>query len=213
MTRSTKRNMKRGVTRNMTRAMKRSMTRNMTRGMKKVAAVAVLILASVTSAGGRDLKTVLGLRNFLWINTEVCSAGQPTTEHLRQLKEQGVKAVLNLRRPSEYNEGAESAAVRKMGMKYFNIPVDSANMKDAYVEGFLRIVSEPAYRPIFVHCASANRVGAFWMIKRVVMDGWPVERAEREAHRIGLRSPTLVGFARDYIHRHEEKQKQEAQKK
>ena len=185
----------------------------MTRGMKTVAGVALLILASVTSAGGRDLKTVLGLRNFLWINTEVCSAGQPTTEHLRQLKEQGVKAVLNLRRPSEYNEGAESAAVRKMGMKYFNIPVDSANMKDSYVEGFLRIVSEPAYRPIFVHCASANRVGAFWMIKRVVVDGWPVERAEREARRIGLRSPTLVEFARDYIRRYEEAQKQEAQKK
>jgi hypothetical protein len=40
------------------------------------------------------------------------------------------------------------------------------------------------------------------MIRRVLVDRWTVDRAEEEAKQIGLRSPNLLDFARDYIHRH-----------
>ena len=58
------------------------------------------------------------------------------------------------------------------------------------------------YLPVFIHCASANRVGAFWMIRRVLVDGWRLEKAEEEANRVGLRSPHLRSFAHSYIERH-----------
>jgi hypothetical protein len=50
-----------------------------------------------------------------------------------------------------------------------------------------------------IHCASANRVGAFWMIYRVLEQGWSEDKALAEAERIGLRSPALKQFAHDYI--------------
>lgn len=180
--------------------------------MKRMIFLLVLVLLFLTQAPdivraqsqSRQLKTVVGLRNFLWVNTEVCTAGQPTAKHLKELKAQGVKAVLNLRRPSEHDAEAESALAQKLGMKYFNIPIDSRDIRDADVEGFLRIVADPVNRPLFVHCGSANRVGAFWMIKRAIVDGWDAGKAEKEARRIGLRSPGLVEFAHDYIRRQQE---------
>ena len=60
-------------------------------------------------------------------------------------------------------------------------------------------------RPAFIHCASANRVGAFWMIRRVLVDGWTVNEADEEATRVGLHSAVLRQFARDYIERHAKK--------
>jgi len=52
------------------------------------------------------------------------------------------------------------------------------------------------------HCAAGIRAGAFWMIRRVLRDGWTAEAAEKEAERIGLReSPHLNEFARRYFER------------
>jgi uncharacterized protein (TIGR01244 family) len=146
----------------------------MKRAILTLVFVLPLMAQGIVQAQSEQLKTVVGLRNFLWVNTEVCTAGQPTAKHLKELKAQGVRAVFNIRRPSEHDATSEAALVQKLGMKYFNIPIDSSDIRDADVEGFLRIVADPANRPIFVHCGSANRVGAFWMIKRATVDGWNV---------------------------------------
>ena len=45
-------------------------------------------------------------------------------------------------------------------------------------------------------------VGAMWLIKRVVADGWEVPRATEEATAIGLTSPALKKFALDYVAAH-----------
>jgi hypothetical protein len=90
-----------------------------------------------------------------------------------------------------------------LGLKYFNIPFVFAEPKDEQATEFLKITDDPANRPAFIHCAGAIRVGAFWMIRRVLRDGWKVDAAEEEAKKIGLKeSPHLVEFARGYIERH-----------
>ena len=38
-----------------------------------------------------------------------------------------------------------------------------------------------------------------WLIKRVKLDGWDVERATVEAEAIGMRSPALKEFALAYV--------------
>ena len=48
---------------------------------------------------------------------------------------------------------------------------------------------------MFIHCGSANRVGAVWLVKRVLQDGWTVPKATEEAKMIGLRSAPLEQFA------------------
>ena len=70
------------------------------------------------------------------------------------------------------------------------------------IESFLEAVADPANQPVFIHCGSANRVGAVWMIKRALQDGWALDRARTEAEAIGLRSEALVSFATDYIAKH-----------
>jgi hypothetical protein len=60
-------------------------------------------------------------------------------------------------------------------------------------------VTDPANQPVFIHCGSANRVGAMWLIKRVKVDGWDVDRALAEAVAIGLRAENLKAFALDYL--------------
>ena len=43
------------------------------------------------------------------------------------------------------------------------------------------------------------------MIKRVLQDGWAVDRAQTEAEAIGLQNPQLVAFANIYIQEHAKK--------
>ena len=161
-----------------------------------------LLLTQAIVAPQEPPKDASSITNFLRINEQVCTGGQPTMVELERLKQQGIRAVINLRQPSEYNAEEEAAKARELGLRYVNIPVNSADPKDAQVEEFLKATDNPANRPAFIHCHSAGRVGAFWMIRRVLRDGWPLEKAEDEAKKIGLRNPKLRGFALDYIHRH-----------
>lgn len=140
--------------------------------------------------------------NFLRLNEKYCTGGQPRTEELAKLKATGTRAIVNLRLPSEFDEAAEVAEARRLGLRYYNIPVNSRALKDEQVEQFLEILEDAENLPVFIHCASANRVGGFWMIQRVLVDGWSLEKAEAEALRVGMRSPSVKDFARSYIERH-----------
>ena len=171
------------------------------------ASFVLFALFAIVSAGLADARQETPpIRNFLRVNEDFCTGAQPRLEHLKQLKAEGVRAVINLRQPSEHRAAEEEAAAKEAGLRYFNIPVAFADPKEEQVAEFLKITDEEENRPAFIHCAGAIRVGAFWMIRRVLRDGWTVERAEAEAEKIGLReSPHLNEFARKYIEKHREK--------
>jgi protein tyrosine phosphatase (PTP) superfamily phosphohydrolase (DUF442 family) len=167
---------------------------------RKLYPLAVLLLAAGAAAARQDAQPI---RNFLRVDKEFCTGGQPRLEHLAQLKAEGVKAVINLRRPEEHRAEEEEAEARRLGLRYFNIPVAFAEPKDEQADEFLKLTDDPANRPAFIHCTGAIRVGAFWMIRRVMRDGWTFEKAEEEARTVGLReSPHLNEFARQYVATH-----------
>lgn len=167
----------------------------------KISCFLFAILLSVSSVSAQD--DLSSIRNFLRVNKEFCTGGQPRLEHLAQLKAEGVKAIINLRQPSEHRAAEEEAKAKELGLRYFNIPVVFGNPKDEQADEFLKITDDPENRPAFIHCTGAIRVGAFWMIRRVLRDGWKIEDAEKEAEKIGLReSPHLNEFARKYIEKH-----------
>ena len=88
-------------------------------------------------------------------------------------------------------------------MKYFNIPVIYAKPTDAQVDEFLAITDDKANRPMLVHCTAAIRVGAFWLIRRVMRDGMSWDAALEEARKVGLtNAPHLEEFAKAYIASH-----------
>lgn len=146
------------------------------------------------------------IRNFVRVNDQFCTGAQPRLEHLEKLKAEGVKVIINLRPRSEHRGDEEEAKAKELGLRYFNIPVAFGEPKEEQATEFLKITDDPENRPAFIHCAGAVRVGAFWMIRRVLRDGWTVEAAEKEAENIGLReSPHLNEFARRYIEKHRKK--------
>jgi len=163
----------------------------------------LVLLAFQTPATQAD---ILPIQNFLQVNDQFCTGGQPRLEHFAKLKADGVKAVLNLRTPGEHRADEEQDAVAKAGLKYFNIPVVYTSPTDAQVDEFLKITDDPANRPMFIHCTAAIRVGAFWMIRRAMRDGLTADAALEDARKVGLsNAPHLEEFARKYIASHPRK--------
>jgi protein tyrosine/serine phosphatase len=80
--------------------------------------------------------------------------------------------------------------------------VNGSSPRSEQADEFLRIARDKANHPMLVNCSSANRVGAFMMILRVVDQGWSEEKALEEAIRIGLTADSLKKFAKDYIASH-----------
>jgi uncharacterized protein (TIGR01244 family) len=157
------------------------------------------ILLSFSSAAAQEDS----IKNFLRVNKEFCTGGQPSLEQLEKLKTDGVKAVINLRQPTEYAAAEEEARAKALGLRYFNIPVSPTDPKDEQATEFLKLTDDPENRPAFIHCRSAARVAAFWMIRRVLRDDWKLEDAVKEAEKVGLGDhPALSEFARKYIERH-----------
>jgi uncharacterized protein (TIGR01244 family) len=160
----------------------------------------LFLLTLQAPAAGQELPPI---RNFLQVTPEFCTGGQPRLEHFAKLKADGVKTVLNLRRPTEHRADEEKAAVEAAGLKYINIPVDYQNPKAEDVDAFLKATDDPANRPMFIHCTAAIRVGGFWMIRRVLRDGMTFDAALEEARKVGLtQGPHLEEFAREYIRTH-----------
>ena len=160
----------------------------------------VLAIAAQAPPSTQELPPI---RNFLQVTPQFCTGGQPRIEHYAKLKADGVKAVLNLRTPTEHRAEEEREAVERAGLKYFNIPVAFREPTTAQVDEFLKITDDPANRPMFIHCTAAVRVGAFWMIRRVVRDGVSVDAALEEGKKVGMvNAPHLEEFARRYIAEH-----------
>ena len=154
-----------------------------------------------------EMSEITGIPRFLKLTDQVWTGGQPWAEHLPKLKAAGVKVVINLRPHAEYQGEREEAKVKELGMSYFNIPVDFSAPDELDADDFLKLTDEQLKNgPVFIHCAVATRVGAFWMIRRVLRDGWEVDKALEEANRIGLNNNArLTEFAKGYIEKKKKK--------
>ena len=175
--------------------------------MKPLKLSLVLLAAVVAlSCSAAPKPAAATIKNFLRVNESFCTGGQPAIEHLAELKADGVKAIINLRPPSEHAAAEEQAEAQKLGLRYINIPVVSADPKEEQAAEFLHVTDDAANRPAFIHCAGAVRVGAFWMIRRVLRDGLSIEAAEEEAKKVGLNNaPKLTEFAKQYIEKNRAK--------
>jgi uncharacterized protein (TIGR01244 family) len=161
---------------------------------------AAFVLTVMQAAAPAQTFELATIRNFMRVNTEFCTGGQPEVEHFARLRADGVRAVVNLRTPGEHRADEERQAVEAAGLRYFNIPVVYKEPRAEQVDEFLRITDDPANRPAFIHCTAAIRVGAFWLIRRVARDGWTWDAALAEARRVGLvNAPHLEEFAKRYL--------------
>jgi len=170
--------------------------------------VAAIVAASALSGGSLLAQQVTkdqvpGIRNLARIETTVACAGAITPESVVEVKKMGFVSVVNLRLATE--EGAEvekeAAAAKAAGIRYFHVPYDgSADPKAA--DAFLTAITTKGAEPAFIHCAGGNRAATMWLIKRIAIDHWDVDRATKEATLLGQTNPAMRQFAIDYGQAH-----------
>ena len=146
-------------------------------------------------------ETVPGVTNFARVETTIACAGATTPEALAGLKKMGYASVVNLRAASEPGAeiDAEAAAAKAAGVNFIHLPFNVASPDPMLVDNFLKAITAPGNQPAFVHCASGNRAAALWMIKRVEVDKWDVDRAETEAVALGMTSPAMKTFVMNHL--------------
>jgi len=168
--------------------------------------IATIALSTFAAAAQMQVtkETVPGVVNFSRVETTVACAGATTPEGVAEVKKLVFASIINLRQASEpgADVDAEAAAAKTAGVTFVHLPFNAAAPDPTLVDRFLKAVTDPANEPAFIHCASANRAAALWLIKRVEIDKWDVDRAAAEAAALGLTNPALKTFALDYIAAH-----------
>ena len=151
------------------------------------------------AAPAADSPADFGLLNARFPMEEVLFGGQPDGGQLDAMARSGYKTVIDLRREIENRGFDEPAAVERLGLEYVAIPVGSETLQDTEIfETFLEVF-EAAERPVLVHCASGNRVGALYYAWLVAREGMSREEALAEAQRQGLRSQALADAVDVYL--------------
>ena len=169
-----------------------------------VAMVAASVLTATLGHAQVTKEAVPGVVNFAKVGTTIACAGATTPAAVAEVKKLGYASIINLRQPNEPGADmeAEAAAAKTAGINYVALPFNAQAPDPKLVENFITAVTAPANQPAFVHCASANRASALWMIKRMLVDGWDAQRAGEEAAALGLTNAALKTFALDYVAAH-----------
>jgi len=146
-----------------------------------------------------------GVRNFTKVDATIACGGALSPEAYAALKEAGYKSVVNLRLATEPGANIEEAkkAAESAGLVYIHLPFSNAAPDTAVLDEFLKAVVKPENLPMMLHCGSGTRVSMFWAVKRVMIDGWTIEKAMGELPDLSKNlSQTQRTFMLDYLKAH-----------
>ena len=170
------------------------------------AGVVVAMHASMAAAQPQRV-AVAGINNFWRVDDTVSTGGTITSREMAipVLKQRGIRTVINLAGGPEAE--AERKAVEAAGMKYLLYPINAAEPQKAPVDDVTKALNDRANFPIFIHSGAGHRAAAALMIKRVMSDGWDIEKAGIEAASAGMvlsndMAPVWWKFIRDYFNAH-----------
>ena len=149
-----------------------------------------LVLAALALLAGPAAAETYGLANSSVPEEGVLAAGQPTGEQLQVLAEEGFRTVIDLRPAEEPHGFDEVEAARENGLAYVNLPVTLAGLDQATLDRFFAAFKQ-AERPVLLHCATSNRVGALYYAWLVLEKGMTEAEALEKARAAGLKSPEL----------------------
>jgi uncharacterized protein (TIGR01244 family) len=167
-------------------------------------AAGMLVATPLVRAQQVTKEVVPGVTNFARVETTVACAGATKVEAIPEIKKMGFASVINLRLANEAGADidAEAAAAKAAGLRFYHIPFNGQSPEPAAADQFLDAITTKGAEPAFIHCAGGNRAAAMWMIKRLAVDHWAVDRATTEATALGMTSPALKQFALDYAQAH-----------
>ena len=156
--------------------------------------VAVALGAAATSTGVPEKVEPAVIPAYRLIRPGLATAGQPTPEALKGLREMGFRTVVNLRSEKE-GPADERALVEAQGLRYVSIPVTADTFSLADIDAVEKILDDPSAAPVLLHCASSNRVGGAWAVIQA-RKGKTLEEAEAAGRAAGLHSPQMEAAVR-----------------
>ena len=117
-----------------------------------------------------------GVPNLHKVNATLYRSAQPTSQGMNNLKEMGIKTVVNLRSfHSDRDEVANTGLVNE------HIYMKAWHAENEDVIRFLKIVTNSNCAPVLVHCQhGADRTGTMCAVYRIVVQGWTKSEAVRE---------------------------------
>jgi len=173
--------------------------------MKK-ALVPVLVLflsAAFSSAAGpverptdwAILVDGTSVKNLYKIEDGLYRGAQPTSAGFQELRKLGVKTVLNVA-----GGAGDDGLIEKDSLKLFHVPMRAWGLRDDLVLQALRVMTDPANRPLIIHCQhGADRTGALVALYRVVVQGWTKQKAVEEMDRGGYHHSSLWRNLDEYV--------------
>lgn len=125
--------------------------------------------------------------NFYQVDDLLFRGGQPNQIGIERLKSLGIKTIISLRGENEELQ-LEKERVENLGMNFHNLPMSIYKRpSDPQVLKFLEIILNRDNQPVFVHCESGrDRTGAMTALYRVVVCGWSIKKAYKEAKKFGF---------------------------
>ena len=158
-----------------------------------IAAASSLLLSSGVAAED------FGILNQYEPEVGIVFGGQPSAEQVGALAVAGFKTILDLRGVDEDRGFDEVTVVGEAGLSYVSLPITRDTMaEDATFDRYLELFRE-SERPILVHCASGNRVGALYYAYLVSEKKMDRSAALDVAKANGLRSLSLVDPVNRYL--------------
>jgi uncharacterized protein (TIGR01244 family) len=131
------------------------------------------------------------------VGEDMFVAGQPTERALREMRDQGVTTVVNLRTPEEMTRNVdfdEPALVAQLGMRYVHLPVRGGAeypYSPETLTKFAEAVSQ-ANGKVLLHCTVAWRASHLWAAY-LIERGVPIDSALANARAINLMDDHRMG--------------------
>jgi tyrosine-protein phosphatase SIW14 len=165
---------------------------------KRFAALVGLVLLAAACSHKSDPSAASPVANFAEVAPGLYRGAQPDADGFRALRDMGVKTIVDLRGKHDDAKDAEP-----LGLSVVRIPMSSFPSidppTDAEIRSFLDVASDPARRPVFVHCAEGkDRTGVMCALWRIERDGWTPERALEEMRSFGYHE-TLYGNLAKFV--------------
>jgi protein tyrosine phosphatase (PTP) superfamily phosphohydrolase (DUF442 family) len=121
-----------------------------------------------------------GIYNYIKVNDQIITGGQPTEDQLRTAASEGFTTVINLATidPGRALED-EAGLVRSLGMAYYHIPVEWGNPKGSDFAAFESVMEQISSGKTLIHCAANFRVTAFYSLYAQKHLGWSEAQADK----------------------------------
>ena len=127
------------------------------------------------------------IANYTRVAPNVALAGRLEGNGVREAQTLGFSLIIDLRQPDEEGVADELKAAQALGMNYRNIPLSSDESASEDVAAIAPLLNDDTNYPVLIHCASANRAGAFWALYRARAGVDPITAIE-EGRAGGMRS-------------------------